>query len=80
MPGGLECRKRLSGFLANDNGPELTAASLAEWAELHGVILGFIQPQWPAPILVTVYPLVINVKTFTPQKLPDASVTEAPAI
>ncbi|WP_154666890.1 IS3 family transposase [Chania multitudinisentens] len=33
--------------IRSDNGPELTAAALAEWAECHGVILDFIQPGKP---------------------------------
>ncbi|MBA3086414.1 transposase, partial [Salmonella enterica] len=34
-------------FIRSDNGPELTAAVLSEWAEQHGVILDFIQPGKP---------------------------------
>jgi len=34
-------------FIRSDNGPELTAAVLAEWAERHGVIHDFIKPGRP---------------------------------
>ena len=30
-----------------DNGPELTSVLMAEWAELHGITLDFIQPGKP---------------------------------
>ncbi|ADP10379.1 transposase [Erwinia sp. Ejp617] len=33
--------------IRSDNGPEFTAVALAEWAELHGIILDFIQPDRP---------------------------------
>jgi putative transposase len=34
-------------FIRGDNGPGLTAAVLAEWIELHGVLLDFTQPGRP---------------------------------
>ena len=35
-------------YLRVDNGPEFIAKKLGEWAELHGVILDFIEPGKPA--------------------------------
>ncbi len=43
----LSAERGYPAFIRSDNGPELTAAALAEWAELHGVILDFIQPGRP---------------------------------
>ncbi|MCI4205634.1 IS3 family transposase, partial [Dickeya dianthicola] len=43
----LSAERGYPAFIRSDNGPELTAAALAEWAERHGVILDFIQPGKP---------------------------------
>lgn len=43
----LSAERGYPAFIRSDNGPEFTAAALAEWAELHGVILDFIQPDRP---------------------------------
>nr|WP_268990352.1 integrase core domain-containing protein [Biostraticola tofi] len=43
----LSAERGYPAFIRSDNGPELTAAALGEWAEMHGVILDFIQPGKP---------------------------------
>ncbi|MCD1127499.1 IS3 family transposase [Jinshanibacter sp. LJY008] len=43
----LSAERGYPAFIRSDNGPELTAAALSEWAEQHGVILDFIQPGKP---------------------------------
>ncbi|ELD1049181.1 IS3 family transposase [Salmonella enterica] len=43
----LSAERGYPAFIRSDNGPELTAAVLSEWAEQHGVILDFIQPGKP---------------------------------
>lgn len=43
----LSAERGYPAFIRSDNGPELTAAALAEWAERHGVKLNFIQPGKP---------------------------------
>lgn len=45
--GRLSAKRGYLTFIRSDNDPELTAIALAEWAELNGVILDFIQPGKP---------------------------------
>ena len=43
----LEGPRAETAKLRMDNGPELTSVRLAEWSEIHGVDLDFIQPGKP---------------------------------
>ncbi|RNM04653.1 IS3 family transposase [Dickeya undicola] len=43
----LSAERGYPAFIRSDNGPELTASVLAEWAETHNVTLDFIQPGKP---------------------------------
>lgn len=43
----LSSERGYPAYIRSDNGPELTAVALAEWAEDNGVMLDFIQPGRP---------------------------------